>query len=154
MPRRREIRGVLNGFLGALSSRYSDFGGYWLFGFLVEAPRIAPINLLKAPPEHIPTAQEALERRARILFQQMLRQSGLDGGQVGTASLTLRVSEDTRRDYPRGRWRLGYEVTLAAEATSDLGRRYTATYADIIAPHDPSKEQRSSRAQEPTGARA
>ena len=154
MPRRREIRGVLNGFLGALSSRYSDFGGYWLFGFLVEDPPIALIDLLEAPPERVPTARVVLERRARLLFQQMLQQCGLDAGQVAAASLTLRVSEDMRRDHPRGRWRLGYEVTFALEATSDLGRRYTATYADIIAPHDPSKEQRSSRTQERTGARA
>jgi hypothetical protein len=35
MPGRRSITGVLCGFLGTYTSRYSDFDGYWIFGFLV-----------------------------------------------------------------------------------------------------------------------
>lgn len=35
MARRRVIKSVLHNFLGTYISRYSDFRGYWLFGFLV-----------------------------------------------------------------------------------------------------------------------
>ncbi len=34
--RRRIIKAVLDNFLGTYTSRYSDFHGYWLFGFLVK----------------------------------------------------------------------------------------------------------------------
>ena len=36
MPTRRVIKSVLHNFLGTYTSRYSDYNGYWLFGFMVE----------------------------------------------------------------------------------------------------------------------
>ena len=36
IPARRHLKSVLAGFLGTYTSRYSDFQGYWLFGFIVE----------------------------------------------------------------------------------------------------------------------
>ena len=46
MATRRVIKCVLGNFLGTYTSRYSDFGGYWLFGFLVADLAELQINLL------------------------------------------------------------------------------------------------------------
>ncbi len=46
MACRNAIRGALNGFLGTYTSRYSDFGGYWLFGLVANELRQLQIDLL------------------------------------------------------------------------------------------------------------
>ena len=46
MTSRRVIPGVLHNFLGTFTSRYSDFNGYWIFGFLVEKMDSVRIDLL------------------------------------------------------------------------------------------------------------
>jgi hypothetical protein len=46
MTSRRVILGVLHNFLGTFTSRYSDFDGYWVFGFLVESMDAVRIDLL------------------------------------------------------------------------------------------------------------
>ena len=46
MASRRVIKGVLGNFLGTYVSRYSDYDGYWLFGFLVGDLGELRINLL------------------------------------------------------------------------------------------------------------
>ena len=46
MAKRRAIRGVLGNFLGTFTSRYSDYDGYWLFGFLVADLKDLRIDLL------------------------------------------------------------------------------------------------------------
>ncbi|MCE9583307.1 MAG: hypothetical protein K8T20_12535, partial [Planctomycetes bacterium] len=49
MARRRTIEGVLYNFLGTYTSRYSDFDGYWLFGFIVESTSQLTLDLMAAP---------------------------------------------------------------------------------------------------------
>ena len=46
MTSRRVIPGVLHNFLGTFTSRYSDFDGYWVFGFLIESMDRVRIDLL------------------------------------------------------------------------------------------------------------
>jgi hypothetical protein len=43
---RRVLNSVLRGFLGSYSSRYSDFDGFWLFGFLVSDLALMEVDLL------------------------------------------------------------------------------------------------------------
>ena len=37
MPSRKMLKGVIRGFLGTYVSRYSEFDGRLLFGFVIEA---------------------------------------------------------------------------------------------------------------------
>jgi hypothetical protein len=46
MPTRRVIKSVLDGFLGTYVSRYSDFGGYWLLGQVLDDLDGLEIDLL------------------------------------------------------------------------------------------------------------
>ena len=46
MASRSVIKSVLWNFLGTYMSRYSDYDGYWLFGFLIEDMGELEINIL------------------------------------------------------------------------------------------------------------
>ena len=41
----KRFKGLVRGFLGTYSSRYSAYRGYWLFGFLVDRPTPLEIDL-------------------------------------------------------------------------------------------------------------
>ena len=47
MPTRRVIKSVLRNLLGTLTSRYSDWHGYWLLGFVVKD--LEPIESMTLP---------------------------------------------------------------------------------------------------------
>src|SRR4029077_7714090 len=90
MATRRAIRGVLGNLLGTYTSRYSDYDGYWLFGFLVADLVELRIDLLATAVDdsHMPTgvaAQLAVER-----FDDQMRKAGLKRSQVREACVTIR----------------------------------------------------------------
>jgi len=75
MPTRNALRGVLAGFLGTFTSRYSDFDGYWLLGFLVKEREIV-IDLL-ADPSDDSSPVSAARHLAAVKFGEQLQKSGL-----------------------------------------------------------------------------
>lgn len=89
MATRRVIKSVLSNFLGTYTSRYSDFNGYWLFGFIVENLRIIQIDLLK-PVCHkeINPLNLAIEI-ATNKFTEQLQKNGLARSQIKNAQLTI-----------------------------------------------------------------
>ncbi len=75
MATRRTMRGVLGNFLGTYTSRYSDFDGYWLFGFLVSDLGEFRIDLLAPNPGEPNTPLAVAVQLAAAKFDDQMRWS-------------------------------------------------------------------------------
>ena len=146
MARRRSIRGVLGGLLGSLTSRYSDYEGYWLFGMLVVDLEEMTFDLLgDAEPAGQSGPRTAAIRRARTIFRQQLEKGGLGLSCIREARLDIRRSSTSMDGHQNGHVTTGFEVVFTARAVSDLNGVYVSTTTLFVAPHDPQLEHRSTR---------
>jgi hypothetical protein len=137
---------VLGGFLGTYTSRYSDYQGYWLFGFLVGHQSALTIDLLsrvESGPHEAGTAEAAARALAVSKFHEQLAKSGLPVDCVAAASLVLEriASASTSWSHPGAR--AGVPVRFRASVTTDTGRTFVSEATLFVAPHDPTLEQRS-----------
>lgn len=147
MTRRRIIKGLLHNLLGTLASRNSDFDGYWVFGFLVGDMDRERIDLLATRVECTDSAPTAfIKRLAAQKFAEQISKAGLPSTWIREARIELTKSPVARSGIVNGRQCSGHDVRLQAHAVSDLGRTYAATLGIFVAPHDPSVESRSARA--------
>jgi len=112
---------VLKNFLGTYTSRYSDFQGYWLFGFLVASLDELRINLLDPPASPSEPAFGVAMRLAVEKFQDQVRKAGLARHRVQSAWLTLRRSPGTVRGTVNSHAGLGYRVEFVAEPSRTMG---------------------------------
>jgi hypothetical protein len=146
MATRRIIKAVLSNFLGTLTSRYSDWNGYWLFGFVVNDLDRLDHDLLipvAGSPDETPLAH--LRSLATIKFQEQLSKARLDPIHIREATLILerlpgRVEVQAYR-YARS----GYRVRFMVSAITDLGKVYECEQIVAVAPHDWTHEFQSSR---------
>ena len=145
MTRRRVIPAVLQGFLGTFISRYSDYDGYWLFGFLVDDLSTVTIDLLS---EHArdSTPLDVTRRLAAQRFAEQVAKSGLPRRWIDLADLTVATSAQGMTGLVNGNAVPGHLMRFQARAVTDLGREYERTVSVFVAPHDPSIESRSLRA--------
>lgn len=143
---RRRLTGVLCGFLDAFVGRDSDYDGYWIFGLLVREGDEVSLDLLAANSkiEGSPVLCVAA-RIARLKFAKVLQKSRIPVQFVSDARFVMSKLEPATRGLVNGRTSDGHLYSLQAEATSDLGKQYTARKTIFIAPHDPSVEHRSTR---------
>jgi hypothetical protein len=143
MARRREIKSVLHGFLGAFVSRNSDHDGYWMFGFVIADLDEQTIDLLAGDQEEEPAA--ILARVARSMFRQQMEKHRLPISVLRSAQLEL------RRSGPFGRPAIdryiadGWELVMTVRATTDLEKTYARETTIFVAPHEPRHERRSAR---------
>jgi hypothetical protein len=139
VPTRRVLRGVLWNFLGTFTSRYSDHRGYWLFGFLVVDFETLDFDLLADPLGQ--RLSDATHRLAVDRFMEQLAKAGLDRSNVADARLRIvRGHQTTRRQHE------GWDVHFVALAVADSGRQFECRKTVFVAPHDPTFERRSARA--------
>jgi hypothetical protein len=132
------------GFLGTFTSRYSDFDGYWLLGFLV-AEREIVIDLL-ATESGDGTPIGAARHLAALKFREQLHKAGLPRSNVRTATLRIERPE-VMEEGLAGSWnRVGFRLRCRAEAVADNGRTYRREAIVFVAPHDARFESRSARA--------
>jgi len=142
--RRRAIASALHNFLGTLSSRYSDYDGYWIFGLLISDLSCSTVDLLVDEPTTIgPEAWRAFVTIARCRFAEQLQLNSV-------ARFVRRAALDVKRGRllsgtVNGHISNGYDVTLSVEAVSDLARVYRDHASLFVAAHDPSLESRSLR---------
>jgi len=153
MKIRRQITGVLGSSLTSYTSRNTDYDGYWLFGLLLRETGTLSVDLLDPQKnESKSDIQKAACRFAYERFKDQIQKSHIPAEYVASARLHL-----AKQDYPKlgpvnHRWTMGFDVLVAAEAISDLGRIYRAQTYIFVAPHDPAIEQRSTRRNENHGA--
>jgi hypothetical protein len=146
MARRKVIKGVLRNFLDTYMSRYSDYRGYWLFGFLVDDLLEAEVDLLNRGTGERATPLAFAGQLAVTRFEDQLRKARLALSQVRRARLRIRRSYDmTRTMNDSGPPRPGYKLTFQASAVMDNGREYECEQVAIVASHDPLIEHRSGR---------
>jgi hypothetical protein len=148
MTRRRVIKRVLDNFLGTFTSRYSDFDGYWVFGFLVESMDSMNLDLLNVIAEGIDVTPSAFVRRqATQKFAEQLMKAKFPTSRLQEAHLTITRSPVARfGTVNHYRCCAGYDVRLLASAVTDLEKTYSSTLSIFVAPHDPQAELRSGRA--------
>ena len=86
------LKSVIHGFLGTYVSRYSDFDGYLLFGFVVDSLGLVEIDLTESESASpVRTPHSELIRLARQKFKEQLSKVGLPTS-VGTG----RDAEDSQ----------------------------------------------------------
>jgi len=140
---RRKLTGVLCGFLDAFVSRDSDYDGYWIFGLLVREGDEFSFDLLHASSKIEGTpVLSAASQIAHSKFVRLLEKSHIPAQFVSEGRLIMSKLEPATRGLVNRRTSNGHLYSLQAEATSDLGKQYTARKTIFIAPHDPSVEQR------------
>lgn len=145
MATQRVIKSVLSNFLGTYTSRYSDFNGYWLFGFLVSDLTELQIDLLLPTISDAFSPLEVAVRLAAAKFEQQVQKAGLTRSQVHEASLTIQKSFTAVDGSVNGHPCAGYNVTFAAAAVMVGGRRYEYQKIVFVAPHNADAEYRSAR---------
>jgi hypothetical protein len=147
MTSRRAIRSVLHNFLGTYVSRYSDFNGYWLFGFLVKNIRQVEIDLMHTSEKSDDRMPLAVARRlATVKFAEQIQKARIPWSCIREAHLDITKSPDLTPVAVNGRICHGYKMTLVARVVTDLGRAYKTEMSIVVAPHNPLVELGSARA--------
>jgi hypothetical protein len=128
------------------TSRYSDFDGYWLFGFLVEDIQELQFDLIgKIVEPSQPEPIEAVRYLAVAKFREQLGKAGLPMSCVRDAYLVITKSPNPTQGYVNGRLTSGHTVEFMAKAATDLGKLYERRVSKFVAPHNPAVEHQSSR---------
>jgi hypothetical protein len=146
MKVRRRLTGVLCSFLDAFVSRNSDHDGYWIFGLLVRERADVSFDLLRGSSDmQEPSVFPSAAHLAKARFTSILEKYGIPAEFVSEANVTMLRLEPAVNGLVNGHACTGHRYLLRANATSDLGKHYTAHNHIFIAPHDPSLEHRSTR---------
>lgn len=145
MSTQRAIKGVLGNFLGTYTSRYSDYNGYWLFGFLVRELDELRIELLPPDDSHPDSPTGVAVQLAVVRFRDQFQKAGLELRQVQEAWLTIRKLPGVATGPVNSRPTEGHSVSFSAEAVMAGGRRYEKQRTVFVAPHDPNAESRCTR---------
>jgi len=150
MPRRRLINGALEGFLGNLVSRSSEWYGYWLLGFLAVDRRSLEIELSRGfDPIKYDLHEGRFADLASRKFDEQLGKWRIPAVWVVSARMDVIWSEKVASDFVATRHgivkREGYEGTFAASVKTDLGRTLARAKHVFVAPHDPHLELASAR---------
>jgi hypothetical protein len=85
MATRRVIKSALANFLSTYTSRYSDFDGYWLFGFLADALVEIPIDLLENAVDSSHSPLEIARRIATAKFSDQCRKANAAASYISQA---------------------------------------------------------------------
>jgi hypothetical protein len=145
MPTRRVIQSVLHNFLGTYISRYSDYEGYWLFGFMVESLDCIEFDLFAADCSSPATIDEFARQLAVARFADQLCKSMLARSRVREARLSIRRLPTTIIGPVNGRQSNGHGVRFEVTAITDMGQRFESAKTIFVAPHNSKREIRSTR---------
>jgi hypothetical protein len=143
-PKRRQLNGVLTGFLGTFTSRHADFEGYWLFGFIVKKIVLLDIDLLAKKTSAVGAIAEA-ENIARIRFRAQLSKHGFDECAAVEARLRIEPCREEIERLVGNILRRGSDLAFHASILSDMGSLYSRSHTVFVASHDPRFELRSVR---------
>jgi hypothetical protein len=151
MANRRTIKGVLHNFLDTYASRYSDYRGYWLFGFLIETIDGKKFDLLDpALKTDVPIAGLASMDFARHLaahkFGDQMKKAGIPESWLKEAELLFTKSAEPTNGAARGQYFSGHFLTLSVRVLTDGGGTYQNSMRIFVAPHNPIREHQSTRA--------
>ena len=89
MPTRNVIKSVLHNFLGTYTSRYSDYEGYWLFGFIVGDLVGLDIDLLSRHFDRGASPQDLARYLAATRFTEQVDKSRLSSDLIVERAFVL-----------------------------------------------------------------
>src|SRR5206468_1458652 len=90
MVTHRVVKAVLKNFLGTYTSRYSDYCGYWLFGFLVGDLDEVQFDLLTRAGGNQNTPRAVATLLAATKFADQMCKAGLKPSQFRDARLRIK----------------------------------------------------------------
>lgn len=136
------LQSVVTNFLRTFTSRYSEYRGYWLFGFLCGHPRFE-IDLLGDEHCHGRDPFEVARSRAVEDFLDQLACARISPSKLASARLTIRTGDEPFEQVAGGVLRHGYQMTFDVTATTQEEITYFSACAHFVAPHDPALERQS-----------
>jgi len=142
----KTIKGVLHNFLGAYTSRNSDYDGYWLMGLLVRDLQEFKIDLLSVDQnieENSPVSFAA--HLARKLFREQMEKADLSLARVREAQLNITKLPESQNSWINQRECIGNGFRFDAKVVTVTGKTYEDETALVAAPHDADVERRSVR---------
>ncbi len=145
MATRRAIKGVLGNFLGTYVSRYSDYHGYWLFGFLVGNLGELRINLLGQSVSDPDSPLGVAVNIAVAKFEDQRLKAALASSQIREALLTITQLPGLVSGEINGHSCPGFNVSFLVAAVMDDDKRYERKRVVFMAPHQAAIERRSKR---------
>jgi hypothetical protein len=142
----KAINGLWHNFLGTYTSRYSDYDGYWLFGWLVNDVDELTIDLLSRDPDWVGSGPRvAAIRRALLTFHEQMEKAALDVSCAREARLDITKLPESWSGFVYGRARADYYFRFVATVVSQRGKTYQRQQVVFVAPHDPTVELRSAQ---------
>lgn len=145
MKRSQSITGVIHNFLGAYTSRYSDFKGYWAFGMIVDDLFVTEIDLLDTRSENVQkNVGEYVLSRAQNTFKDQMSKAGILHNTIERAILQIRRC-NTKTGFINNTKKNGWIVDFTAEVVTKKNLQYRDSKMLFIAPHDSRNEFRSAR---------
>ena len=145
MASRKIISSVLQNFLGTYTSRYSEYEGYWLFGFLVRDLDEAAFDLLNQEPT-VPNTPVAMAMSlAAGRFADQMRKAKLQVSQIADATLRIKKQTTAATGLVNGHSCAGFILKFSATALMNDNKRYEHSRDIFVAPHDERVEIRSAR---------
>jgi hypothetical protein len=146
MASRKAIKSVLHNFLGTYTSRYSEYDGYWLFGFLVDDMIQVKIDLIDMISKRTETAQMDIAIKLAIrLFSEQVKKAGLAISCIQQAQLDIKKLDETITVIINEQECYGYKLNFKATAVSNLGKAYEHEKSIFVTSHNPWAERRSAR---------
>ena len=119
MPTRRIIKSVLHNFLGTYTSRYTEYRGYWLFGFVVDELGELEFDLL-GDSESLDTVVSFAATIASQRFREQLKKAGLSPTTIHDAKLMINKRSESVDGQVNGHLCEGHVLEFQARVTSDL----------------------------------
>jgi hypothetical protein len=147
MSKHRILKSVLHNFLVTYTSRYSDFQGYWLLGFLVEDIQYTRIDLLDTSFNIDDTPMAVAKRLAVRKFAEQIDKVNISRSNIRSAYLeiTKLPAPKDRFAFYDGHFNSPSELQFVARSVTHSGKLYERTESIIVDPHNPGLETRSGR---------
>jgi hypothetical protein len=141
MPARNRLKGVLASFLGTYMSRYSDYQGYWLFGFLISDRDLLEFDLLgEAGPKDLP--EGFADQLAKIKFAEQLQKHGLTRSSVQQARLLIERPPEFVNYLAGDHIRSGFNLRFLAGVVTKAHQHFELGKIMFVTRHNPHFERR------------
>jgi hypothetical protein len=144
MSSRKILKTAMFGFLGTLTSRYSNYRGYWIYGLLKKELNGLEIDLLA---EHVSSAISPIDffqNFARMKMRDQIIKNNCNISWVKNATLTCSVIGPEYKRYFEEGERSGQDYEIKCNWLTDIGVRKNASVKIFVSQHDPQKERRNS----------
>ncbi|WP_022945161.1 hypothetical protein [Pseudoalteromonas ruthenica] len=147
MPRRRELKGVVNNLSELLSGRNNDYLGYWAVGqlFLLAQEHgvdSLTLNLIDCKSDIVSPVLVDMCQSMKSEMNRMLAAHQIPREWVKSVSAKFSFNQEYQEKYHYWRSAIGKPYLVQVEIETDLSYINKATQGGNVQPHDPSKEHR------------